>query len=153
MYNLEVQGEHVYEVGQSGTLVHNHCAWLTILRNGKVWKRIENVLYTSGGVGGKLNWAQRRATDTEAKIVREFQGLVKEGDHLIIRGQLDPCNHCQRRMKEFVAATGAKVSYLWKVGRKPMSWVAERLADGRVKVVRSQGSKVIHERIWRILIP
>jgi hypothetical protein len=58
---------------------------------------------------------------------------------------LPPCNICQRRMKELVAATGAKVSYKWKDGKKQMLWMAERVADGRVKVTLKQGSEVIRK--------
>jgi excinuclease UvrABC nuclease subunit len=150
VYNLEVQGEHVYEVGPNGVLVHNHCATAMLFRNGKLVEGSKKV-FTSGGSGirGKLSFPQQVATHTEAKIVREFQGIVKEGDHLVIRGSLPPCNICQRRMKELVAATGAKVSYKWKDGKKQMLWMAERVADGRVKVTLKQGSEVIRKLLWK----
>jgi hypothetical protein len=121
-----------------------------LVRNGKPVKGFQKV-FTSGGSGirGKLSFPQQAATHTEAKIVREFQGIVKEGDHLVIRGSLPPCNICQRRMKELVAATGAKVSYKWKDGKKQMLWMAERVADGRVKVTLKEESKVIGQRFWK----
>jgi hypothetical protein len=119
-----------------------------LFRNGKLVEGSKKV-FTSGGIGGKLTWAQQLETHTEAKIVREFQGIVKEGDRLVISGSLPPCNGCQRRMKELVAATGAKVSYKWKDGNRQMLWIAERVADGRVKVTLKQGSKVIRQRLWK----
>jgi hypothetical protein len=57
VYNLEVQGENVYEVCPNGVLVHNHCATAMLFRNGKLVEGSKKV-FTSGGSGirGRLSF-------------------------------------------------------------------------------------------------
>ena len=72
VYNLEVQGEHVYQVGESGVLVHNAKSylnnirasrWKTIFGKGKSWSSGRRNYWKNNGPGGKAPRRKVRVRD------------------------------------------------------------------------------------------
>jgi len=85
VYNLEVQGEHVYEVGPNGVLVHNNCSQHARILNCSQHAQIlrENLIKKFGKRAAKKyaahivpsgEWANRKVGDQ----VREMQEWLKK---------------------------------------------------------------------------
>ena len=102
VYNIEVDGEHVFYVGEDGVLVHNSCgSHLYVIRNGA-----GNVVYVGTGTAGRVRSATTRIanalfggnrkkignkfTVTSKQFKNEFQARAMEQrliDHYRAKGR------------------------------------------------------------------
>jgi predicted GIY-YIG superfamily endonuclease len=70
VYNIEVHGEHVYQVGELGVLVHNECVY-------RAFDEAGNVIY----VGITKAFSRRKAEHLREKgieIVKLIDGLTRD---------------------------------------------------------------------------
>jgi len=76
--------------------------------------------------GRRLSWDERLGTHTEAKLLEDLQGSVRQGDIVSIQGTLPPCNPggrgCQSLMAEFARRYGVKVIYRQRGVSTPWTW-------------------------------
>ncbi|MEA5471827.1 RHS repeat-associated core domain-containing protein [Spirulina sp. 06S082] len=78
---------------------------------------VESGEVKSGGTspGRRLNWQEQLLTHTERKVLSALEGSVNEGDIVVVRGTLPPCNPgnrgCQRAMQEFANKKNVTVIY------------------------------------------
>jgi uncharacterized protein RhaS with RHS repeats len=101
--------------------VHNCNSWVDIfglhgldtqvVRAGNI---VHNKTYTSGGGigGGGLNQQEALLTHTERKFFNDIIDDVEPGDHLVMRGQLNPCKPgCQPAIRRFVLDNNVTAEY------------------------------------------
>ena len=79
----------------------------------------------SGGTKGRrLNFQEQLNTNSEAKFLRDIEGKVKAGDHLLMQGELNPCRPgCQPKIRKFVLENGVSADYYSNTSH--FNWVKE----------------------------
>ena len=128
--NLEVHGEHVYEVGRLGFLAHSaadDCAhvadWILWGPRGGLIKYGDEICGVDAVIpkGWKLSFPdQSWFGHTEGKIIDGLSDVFKPGQTLIIEGRLPPCSQCQNIMRKASHEIGIAVQYLDEFGQ---SWL------------------------------
>ncbi|QWX84242.1 RHS repeat protein [Cellulophaga sp. HaHaR_3_176] len=101
-----------------------------VIRNGE---SVFSNTYQSGGVpgGGRLNQQEALLTHTERKFMNEVDGMVQQGDHLKMTGQLNPCKPgCQPAIRDFVANKGVSAEYFASDTNMTYKW--EKSSTGKV---------------------
>ena len=69
MFNLEVDGEHVYHVGLNGVLVHNSCE-----------NAPKTGLTRAGDIGEQIvKWGRGQGADDVAQTIARTRGLTSDG--------------------------------------------------------------------------
>jgi autotransporter-associated beta strand protein len=134
VYNLEVEQEHQFYVGEAGVLVHNaypgmaegevplgtefnpeaHNLIAKQYRNGELISErqfmsgelTDSELALAREMGVEPEW---RIGDTENRVVRAIE--LQEGDRLVLHGQFAPCESCQAAMMEKALTSGAEIQY------------------------------------------
>ncbi|WP_143305845.1 RHS repeat-associated core domain-containing protein [Chitinophaga vietnamensis] len=133
--------------------VHDPNAWVDILGlaphglSGQIIRGTDTIHsknYTSGGMftgQGAPNQQQALLTHTERKFLSDANDIVKPGDHLQMRGRLNPCRPgCQPAIRKFVMANKVTASYYATSTRRTYHW--ERISDKHLIQTESLRGKV-----------
>ncbi|MFO0883455.1 MAG: polymorphic toxin-type HINT domain-containing protein [Pirellulales bacterium] len=137
VYNLTVQGEHVYRVSKLGALAHNnypgrpagnstnhHKANVTIRdQNGNLLSRERllsgNMTSSERALGFPRNML---ASHTEARAAT--QTTLQPGQVMTITGQRPPCPSCKGYMNQAARESRAIIIYRWRDGGITRTWAA-----------------------------
>ncbi|WP_308025175.1 RHS repeat domain-containing protein, partial [Neisseria oralis] len=117
-----------------------HSMFGELIRDGKT---IFSNSYTSGnGVGtGRLNQQQALQTHTERKFLADIKDMVRPGDTIKMKGELNPCRPgCQPAIRDFVGEKGVNAEYHATNTGKTYKW--KRMPDGKVLQTEKAGSKI-----------
>ncbi len=141
VYNLEVADFHTYYVSDKYILVHNVCHKMTgsVYRNGNKLTDLGGDYVSGGTKGRRLNFQEQLNTHTEAKFLKDINGKVKAGDHLLMQGNLDPCRPgCQPKIRKFVLENSVSADYYSNTSH--FNWIKETDSSVLQTVTRNGNS-------------
>jgi RHS repeat-associated protein len=143
VYNLEVETEHCYFVGNGEVLTHNDCD-LTDSANKKHQATmtmkdsngtgVGSVELESGGsgLGRRLSFTEQGDTHTEAKgleIAKTTKASGTDVASVEFNGELPPCKMCKGKMNKTHREKGIKSTYTSRQTGKP--WTSTTHPKGR----------------------